>query len=101
MKKILKQTGLAAVLVGLGTSVATANQLTLFTTHSGVNYASTGIGGLRGVGSGNLTLTGVPAGSVSAAYLYWHAHGTFTDFNLYFGTPSTAVFDGTPITGRA
>jgi hypothetical protein len=101
MKKILKQTGLAAVLVGLGTSVATADLLTLFTTHSGVNYASTGIGGLRGVGSGNLTLTGVPAGSVSAAYLYWHGHGTFTDFNLYFGTPSTAVFDGTPITGQS
>jgi len=64
----------AAVL--LASSLANATTLSLFTEAPDTDYTYGCVGGIREVGSGTIELTGVPAGSVTKAYLYWHGHAT-------------------------
>jgi hypothetical protein len=90
-----------ALTLALALSGAHAHQLKWFVTVSGVNYTTAVTGGLRGVGSGAMQLSGVQPGSVVAAYFFWHGHGSYDDFNLYGGLPGTAVFDGHPLTGQS
>ncbi|HEY0456372.1 MAG TPA: hypothetical protein VGE41_08350, partial [Verrucomicrobiae bacterium] len=48
-----------------------ANNISYFKTYYNVDYIATGVGGLRDVGSGKITLTNL-TGTVKQAYLYWH-----------------------------
>jgi uncharacterized repeat protein (TIGR01451 family) len=82
---------MAAGLVAFAAPVA-ATELGNRTFEDNTDFASFGVGGMRGSGSGTITVAGV-SGTVSKALLYWNGP---TD-----GTTSNAAvtFDGTPITG--
>jgi uncharacterized repeat protein (TIGR01451 family) len=82
---------MAAGLVAFAAPVA-ATELGNRTFVGNTDFASFGVGGMRGSGSETITVAGV-AGTVSKALLYWSGP---TD-----GTTSNAAvnFDGTPITG--
>ena len=82
---------IAGSLVAFATPVA-ATELGNRTFEDNTDFASFGVGGMRGSGSGTITVAGV-SGTVSKALLYWNGP---TD-----GTTSNAAvsFDGTPITG--
>lgn len=58
-----------------------------------VKYA--GVGNMRSTGTGTLTVSGVPTGSVAAAYLYWH--GPTNTANP--AANSAVVFNGAPLNG--
>ncbi|WP_414828036.1 hypothetical protein [Alteromonas sp. H39] len=60
------------------------------------DIAYAGVGGLRGNGSGDITLSGT-SGTISQAYLYWHGPTNSTDptFN------ASALFNGTSIVGNS
>jgi hypothetical protein len=60
----------AALTLGLP-GLASATDLTNFRTEFDTDFTTAGLGGLRGLGSGNLELSGV-SGTVTRAYLYWH-----------------------------
>ena len=69
-----KHTRLVAIAVAAALAipgVASATNLTNFTTVFNTDFTTAGLGGMRGLGTGNLTLAGV-SGSVTRAYLYWH-----------------------------
>ncbi len=84
----------AALALGLP-GLASATDLTKFNTIFDTNFASAGIGGMRGQGTGNVTLTGV-SGTVTRAYLYWHGPSNVSAT----GPGNSAVtFAGTDITG--
>jgi Protein of unknown function (DUF3344) len=70
-----------------------ASDLVNFTTVANTDFAFFGAGGMRGAGTGNITVTGV-TGTVTTAFLYWHGPTNDT------GDANAAVtFNGTPITG--
>lgn len=50
---------------------ARANVITPFTTLYGTDFTTAGTGGLRGTGSGTITVGGV-SGPVTQSYLFWH-----------------------------
>jgi Protein of unknown function (DUF3344) len=60
-----------AMAVCTGVGAASASDLVNFTTVANTDWAQAGVGGLRGVGTGSIALSGV-SGTVSKAYLYWH-----------------------------
>ena len=92
LKAIVGGTGLVLALALPGT--ATATNLTLFKTVFDTDFTSAGVGGMRGNGTGNITLSGV-SGTVSEAYLYWHGPNNNPDNNA-----NAAVnFAGNNITG--
>src|SRR5437868_4576055 len=66
---LLPLAGLALCLSGLGT--ARANDISLFRTIYNTDCACCGAGGLRDIGTGVITLSGV-TGKVTRAYLYWN-----------------------------
>src|ERR1700674_3665485 len=80
-----------AVLLVLPMSLAASN-LVYFTQVGNTDFAVFGTGGMRGLGTGNIVVTGV-TGTVTAAYLYWHGPGGGNDNN------ASVTFNGTPITG--
>ena len=85
---------LTALALALGTSMAFANDIQYFTTVTNTDWVEAGEGGLRGVGNGGITLSGV-SGTISQAYLFWHGPTNSTD-------PSANAlvnFNGTNITG--
>lgn len=63
-------------------------------TQFNTDYASAGVGGLRGNGFGDIELTGV-TGSIRSAYLYWHGPTNSTDPNFN----ANLSFNGTNIVG--
>ena len=71
-----------------------ANEISLNETQFDTDYTSAGVGGLRGTGNGDISLTGV-SGSVTQAYLYWHGPTNSSDpaFN------ANISLDGTSISG--
>ena len=92
IKAIVGGTGLVLSLVLPGTAAAT--NLTLFKTVFDTDFTSAGVGGMRGNGTGNITLSGV-SGTVTEAYLYWHGPNNNPDNNA-----NAAVnFAGNNITG--
>jgi Thrombospondin type 3 repeat len=73
---------------------ATANNLTFFQSFLSTDVVAAGVGGMRDVGSGVITLSGV-SGPVRKAYLYWHGP---TNSNVPSVNASVS-FNGNPVTG--
>jgi hypothetical protein len=99
MRNVIKGTKVALLAAGLLTVAAApayATDLTLFKTVFDTDFTSAGFGGMRGIGTGSITLAGVGAGTVTEAYLYWHGPSNSA-------TPATAnasvSFAGTDVTG--
>ena len=71
---------------------ASAELISFSETVFDTDYASAGVGGLRGNGFGDITLSGT-SGTISRAYLYWHGPTNSTDpaFNANLTVNGTAV----------
>jgi hypothetical protein len=86
--------GLSAMCWATG---ASASDLTNFTTIFDTDYAFAGYGGMRGIGTGAVTLSGV-TGPVTKAYLYWH--GPANPGTVPLATANATVnFNGNSVTG--
>ena len=89
---------LSAITLGVASLIvagaASANDLAAFTTVQNTDWAQAGLGGMRGVGSGTIALSGV-SGSVTKAYLYWHGPTSTTDPLAN----ASVSFGGSAITG--
>jgi len=87
---------LTSTALSLLPGVASASDLTEFKTVFNTDFTSAGVGGMRGIGTGTIALSGV-TGPVSEAYLFWHgptnAAATNTNAN------ADVTFNGTAITG--
>lgn len=90
----LRSTLMVAAALAL-TSAANATNLTNFTTIFGTDYVTAGYGGMRGIGTGSLTLSGV-TGTVTKAYLYWHGPANSSSASAN----QTVDFNGNSITGN-
>lgn len=77
--------------------LAQATDLTFFKTVFNTDFASAGFGGMRGLGTGNLTLSGV-SGTITEAYLYWHGPSNATTAAAPTAN-ATVNFNGTDVTG--
>lgn len=82
---------LAGLLVCAG---AGASDLRYFDTVFDTDWTSAGLGGLRGDGTGSITLSGV-GGPVTRAYLYWHGPTNSSDASAN----ASVSFAGSAITG--
>ena len=85
---------LAALALALGSSMAFANDIQYFTTVTNTDWTEAGVGGMRGVGTGDIALSGV-TGTVTRAYLFWHGPTNSIDP----GVNAAVNFNGTNITG--
>lgn len=65
-----------------------------FTTIFGTDFVTAGTGGLRGTGTGTITVAGV-TGSVTQSYLYWHGPTNSTDPNAN----ANVTVNGNGVTG--
>lgn len=74
--------------------LASASQLSFFETQFDTDWTTAGYGGMRGVGTGDVSLSGV-SGTISQAYLYWHGPTNSTDP----AANASVNFAGTDITG--
>jgi len=61
-------------------STGTNNNIANFTTVYATDYQFAGVGGMRNVGSGTITLAGT-SGTITQAYLYWHGPTNSADPN--------------------
>jgi hypothetical protein len=93
MTKKLLAGCIAAAVMGLP-AVASATDLAPFTTIFNTDWTTAGYGGMRGIGTGTIALSGV-SGPVSHAYLYWHGPAQSADA----GANANVTFAGTAITG--
>lgn len=84
----------AAALIASASFSTQASILTAAGTVYDSDFTYAGVGGLRGNGAGEITLSGV-SGSVTEAYLYWHGptNSVDPDFN------ANAMFNGVDISG--
>lgn len=76
---------------------ATTSTLTLLPTGfsvSNTDVAEFGVGGMRGSGTGTITVSGI-TGAVAHAFLYWHGPTSSTDP----ASNAAVTFNGTPVTG--
>ena len=89
-----RQTCTAAIIVLGFSGLANATDLTSFKTVFDTDFTATGIGNLRGNGTGDIVLSGV-SGAVTEAYIYWH--GPNSDENNL--NNATVNFAGTDVTG--
>lgn len=97
MKRIVLVFGLVAVIaasaaLGLRRQDASANDIAPFETVFNTNFASAGYGGMRGIGTGSIQLTGV-SGTVTKALLFWHGptDSTSTSVNAAVNFNGTAI----------
>jgi hypothetical protein len=72
---------------------STARAVALNTTVYNTDFVSAGVSGMRNVGAGAITLSGV-SGTVTKALLYWHGVTNSTT-----DAGSTITVNGTPVTG--
>ena len=84
--------GVCALALLFGTR-GLASTLSFSTTIFDTNYVASAVG-LRDVGTGDLTISGV-SGNVTRAYLYWHGPTNTSDATAN----ANVTFDGTAITG--
>lgn len=82
------------LVVGVAQLPAAANDIQPFDTEFSTDFVSAGFGGIRGIGTGSLTLAGV-SGPVTRALLYWHGPTNSTDPTAN----ASVTFGGTPVTG--
>lgn len=85
--------GLLASALMMG--AANANIISFFETRRNTDFTSAGVGGLRGTGTGTITLSGI-SGTVNLVYLYWHGPTNSSDP----GFNATITFNGVTITGQ-
>ncbi|MGH2414946.1 MAG: hypothetical protein ACRDEA_14905, partial [Microcystaceae cyanobacterium] len=71
-----------------------ASVLGLFETQFDTDWTSAGFGGMRGIGTGSITLSGV-SGTVNQAYLYWNGPTNSSNANAN----ANVTFDGNAVTG--
>src|ERR1700730_12903323 len=70
------------------------SQVVQFATLVKTEYVSAGVGGMRNVGSGTITVPAIPVGSrIKFAYLYWHGPTNSADPNVN----ANVKFNGTSI----
>lgn len=91
MKRVLALASAALVICG----TANANIISLFETQRNTDFVSAGIGGLRGTGTGVISLSGV-SGTVNRVYLYWHGPTNSSDPNFN----ATITFNGVQVSGE-
>ncbi|MBI5050383.1 MAG: DUF3344 domain-containing protein [Nitrospirae bacterium] len=72
--------GFVLGMLALLANKATANDIYLFQTIFDTDATAAGVGKMRDVGSGTITLSGV-SGTVTKAYLYWHGPTNSSDPN--------------------
>ena len=65
------------------------------TTIYNTDFTSAGVGGLRNVGAGVITLSGV-SGTVTKAYLYWHG-----ETNSSTNVGNSIIVNGSPVSGTS
>lgn len=82
------------LVVGVAQLPAAANDIQPFDTEVSTDFVSAGFGGMRGIGTGTLTLAGV-SGPVTRALLYWHGPTRSTDPTAN----ALVTFGGAPVTG--
>jgi hypothetical protein len=94
MAKHLRALLAGVALAGLVPVAAQASEMTYFKTVTDTDVATFGMGYLRGVGTGSLTVSGL-SGTISSAWLFWHGPTNSTD------PLANAVvsFGGTTVTG--
>ena len=83
-----------AIALSLAAPAAFANDIQYYKTVQNTDFTEAGYGGMRGVGSGAITLAGV-SGTVTQALLYWH--GPTNSLNPLVNAAVT--FGGTSILG--
>ncbi|HUU90070.1 MAG TPA: PEP-CTERM sorting domain-containing protein [Phycisphaerae bacterium] len=94
MAKYLFAASVCAVLVLTFSAGARATSLTSAGAQLDTDWQCVGLGGLRGIGNGTITLAGV-SGTVSRAYLYWHGPTDVANGN------TDITFNGNAITGTS
>ena len=77
--------------------LAQATDLTSFKTVFDTDFASAGFGGMRGNGTGTISLAGV-SGTVTEAYLFWHGPSNASAADAPTAN-ATVTFNGTSVTG--
>lgn len=89
----LSRANVIACLFLVPVSLLSGNTLTYFTTIYDTNFVTADIG-MRGVGSGTLSVSGI-TGPVTDSYLFWHGPTNSTDPNVN----ASVNFNGTNIQG--
>jgi hypothetical protein len=91
-KSMVALATLLATMIG----VAEASDLAPFQTFYDTNYVVGSYGGMRGIGTGNISLTGIPGGSsITDSYLFWHGPSNDTSPTAN----ANVTFNGTAVTG--
>jgi hypothetical protein len=86
-----------AVLTGLALGLVNTPAFAVFTyfnTFTNTDWTATGIGGMRGIGSETLSLSGV-SGTVTGAYLFWHGPTNSSDPTAN----ASVLFNGNAVIG--
>lgn len=85
-----------ATLCATMAGVVEASNLTPFQTFYDTNYVVGSYGGMRGIGTGNINLSGIPtSAAITNSYLFWHGPSNSTSPMAN----SNVTFNGTAITG--
>ena len=84
----------ALMAVGLFSHLTNANDMAHYQTFFDTDVAQAGYGGMRGIGTGTITLSGV-SGTIDTALLYWHGPTDSTDPTVN----ASVTFGGHAVTG--
>ena len=93
-KKVFLSITVTVGLLFASMNFAEANTISYYETVYDTDYTSAGISGVRGQGTGNITLQKV-TGPVTKSYLYWHGPSNNTDPTAN----ATITLNGNNITG--
>jgi len=93
-RQVLSTAIAATILMALWPQVAQASDIQPFKTVYATDVAYAGLGGMRGLGTGSISLTGV-TGTVKEVHLYWHGPTNSTDP----ASNASVTFAGQAITG--
>jgi len=96
MKPAISRFAIGALAAAVVTSVS-ATDLSLFTTIYDTDFTAAGYGGMRGSGTGSISVSGV-SGTVSHAYLFWHGPSNASTSQAPIAN-ANVTFNGTDVTG--